>query len=49
MEMIGMYLAPDGNNCDQVKYTRTKALTWSTSLRADGIQKDDVWHASEGP
>ena len=32
MEMLVIYSAPDGNNRDQVKYTRTKTLTWETSI-----------------
>ena len=45
MEMLGMYLDPDGENCDQVKYTRTNALTCENSIRFSGILKDESWHA----
>ena len=38
--MLGIYLSPDGNNREQVKYMRTKSLTWETSIRSGGIQKD---------
>ena len=38
-------MAPDGNNSDQVKYMRTKSLSWSRSIRAGGIQKYESLHA----
>ena len=45
MGTLGIYLDLDENNRDRVKYMRTKALTWETSIQAKGIQKDGSWHA----
>ena len=42
-----MYSAPYGNNRDQVKYTRTKSLTWATSIWAGGIQNYEALHSLE--
>ena len=39
MFMLGMYLVPDGNNKDQVKYMHKKATTWATSIRVGGVQR----------
>ena len=35
--ILGMYLAPDGNNKYQVKYMHKMAATWATSIRAGGV------------
>ena len=40
MFMLGMYLEPDGNNKDQVKYMHKKETAWSTSVRAGGVQQN---------
>ena len=42
--MLGMYLALDRNIRNQVKYLKTEALTWETSIRSCGIQNDESWH-----
>ena len=34
MFMLVMYLAPDGNNKDQVKYMHEKATAWEISIKA---------------
>ena len=41
--MLGMYLTPDGNNKDQVKYMHKKATAWATSIRSGGIQQNEAW------
>ena len=40
-----MYLAPDCNNKNQVKYMHKKATAWSTSIRAGGVQHNEAWEA----
>ena len=45
MFMLGMYLTPDGNNKDQVKYMHKKATAWATSIRSGGIQQNEAWKA----
>ena len=43
--MLGMYLAPDGNNKDQVKYLHKKATAWETSIIVRGVQHNEAWKA----
>ena len=38
-----IYLAPDGNNKDQVKYMHKKETAWSTSIRSGGVQQNKLW------
>ena len=45
MFILGMYLAQDGNNKDEVKYMHTKATTWETYIRVKGVQKNEAWKA----
>ena len=45
MSMLGVYLAPGGNNKYQVKYMHLKATTWETSTRAGGVQHNKAWKA----
>ena len=40
MFMLGMYLSPDGNKKDQVKYMHKKATVWTTSIRVGGVQQN---------
>ena len=37
--MLGMYLAPDENNKDHVKYMHKKATAWATSIRVGVFNK----------
>ena len=39
MYLLGMYLAPGGNNKDQVKYMHKNSTAWETSIRAWGVQQ----------
>ena len=41
--MLGMYLAPDGNNKYQVKYMHTKSTAQKTSIRVEGVQQNEAW------
>ena len=38
-----MYLAPDGNIKDQVKYMHKKSTAWATSIQAGGVQQNESW------
>ena len=38
MYMLGMYLEPDVNNKDQVKYMHKKSNAWETSIREGGVK-----------
>ena len=40
-----MYLAPDGNNKEQVKYMQKKVTGWETSIRSGGVQQKKAWKA----
>ena len=40
-----MYLAPDGKNKDQVKYTHKNSTTWETSIISGGVQQNEAWKA----
>ena len=42
MSMLGMYLALDGNNKDQVKYTHKKVTAWEPSIIAGGVQPTEA-------
>ena len=42
MLMLGMYLEPNGNNKDQVKYIKKKSTKWETSVRAGGVQQNEA-------
>ena len=45
MFMLGMYLAPDENNKDKVKYIHKKTTAWVTSIRAGSVQQSEAWKA----
>ena len=45
MSMLGVYLAQDGNNNNQVKYMHKKATAWATSIRAGGVEQNKAWRA----
>ena len=40
-----MYISPDGNNKDQVKYMHKKATSWAASIRVGGVQKKEAQKA----
>ena len=42
MFMLGMYLAPDGNNNNQVKYMHKKATSQTTYIRAGVVQQNEA-------
>ena len=44
--MLGMYLSPDGNKKDQVKYMHKKATVWDTSILVGG---HSTKQSMEGP
>ena len=41
MFMLVMYLAPDNNNKNQVKYMYKKETAWETSIREGGVQQKE--------
>ena len=45
MYMLVMYLTPDGNNKDKVKYMHRKVTAWETSVIAGSVQKNKSWKA----
>ena len=45
MSMMGMYLALDYNNDDQVEYMQKKATDWATSIRPGVLQHNKAWRA----
>ena len=40
-----MYLAPCGDNKDQIKYMHKKATAWATSIIVGGVQQNKAWKA----
>ena len=42
MFMLGMYLALDGNNKNQVKYMHKTATTRETSIRVGGVKQNEA-------
>ena len=38
--MLVIYLTPDGNNDDQVKYMHKRATAWATSIILEGVQQN---------
>ena len=44
-EMVGVVLAPDGNQAEQVKTLREKAQEWAGKIRASPLDTDAVWIA----
>ena len=45
MSMLGMCLAPDGNNKYQIKYIHKKSTAWENSIREVGVQYNKAWKA----
>jgi hypothetical protein len=43
--MLGVYLAPDGNNKQQVQYLRDKAQHWADSITSHYTNREEVWTA----
>ena len=44
-EMVGVYLAPDGNQKDQVATLQNKAETWAKRMRASCLNTEEIWIA----
>lgn len=42
--ILGVHLAPDGNQRDQVLAMRRKTETWADRVRSGHIQRQDAWH-----
>ena len=42
MVMLGMYIAPDGNNDDQLIYMHKKSTVWETSIRSGGVKQNEA-------
>ena len=45
MFILGVYLAPDGNNKDQVKYMHKNPTSWAISIIVGGVQQNKSWKA----
>ena len=43
MFMLGIYLAPDGNDKYQVEFMKKKATAWETAIRSVGVQQNKAW------
>ena len=43
MEMLGVSLAPDGNNTAQIKKMKEKALKMGESIRSGYVTKAEAW------
>ena len=41
--MLVMYLTPDGNNKDQIKYMHKKSTVWETAIVSGGVQQNKAW------
>ena len=41
--MLGIYLATDGNNKDQIKYIHKKATSWANSIISGSVQQNKAW------
>lgn len=44
-ETLGVYLAPDGNNADMIKYLQDKTLHWKELIRSGHLSKKDARQA----
>lgn len=47
MNMLGVYLAPNGNTQDHVSYLRKKADHWADNMRSSTANKEEVWTAMQ--
>ena len=45
MLVLVIYLAPDGNNKDYVRYMHKKATTWAASIWSWCMQQNESWKA----
>jgi Reverse transcriptase (RNA-dependent DNA polymerase). len=45
INMLGVHIAPDGNNRDQVKALRLKVETWVNNVRSSRANMEEVWTA----
>jgi hypothetical protein len=43
--MLGVWLAPDGNNKKQVEEMRKNAMVWGAKVRTGAIDRQDAWRA----
>ena len=44
-KMLGVWLAPDGNNTKQVEEMRRTTVEWAEKVRTGAIDRKDVWQA----
>ena len=44
-KMLGVWLAPDGNNVKQVEEMRRKSIEWGEKIRTGMVDKRDAWLA----
>ena len=44
-KMLGVWLAPDGNNEKQIEVMRDKAVKWAEKVRTGHTTKSDAWQA----
>ena len=44
-KMLGVWLAPDGNNKKQVEEMRKNAMVWGAKVRTGAIDRQDAWRA----
>jgi hypothetical protein len=45
MNMLGVYLAPNGNTAQHTQYLRNKAQHWADSIISSHANKEEVWTA----
>jgi hypothetical protein len=45
MQTLGVFLTPTGDQKEQIKYMRDKAVTRSDKIRAGFLKRDKAWHA----
>jgi len=44
-KMLGVWLAPDGNNEKQVEEMRATTVAWAEKVRTGAIDRRDAWQA----
>ena len=44
-EMLGVYIAPDGNETAQIKSMKDKSLTWAKHIKGGNLSKNAAWAA----
>jgi len=45
MEMLGVWLAPDGNNVRAVQEMRAKSMKWAEKIRTGFLRREDIWRS----